>query len=309
MDELTRKYNQSIQTGGGSTVSQASTATQQSGGIMGDDRVKAINDMYDANMEAQKAGLQESGAQALSDAQANRDKIAGLYQAKMDAADVNWERQRRNFLEGAATSGINTGARSQAELSMMGMRQKAQANLGGEQAQAEAEADRNIADISRNTQAAINEAVAKNDYQRAAAIFDEYNNQYNRYMERAESLASYGDFSGYAAIYGQEQAQQMFNSWAAQNPRLAYTIGAITQQQYNNLITGQPINATGPALGVGGGGGGGSDYTGYGSGIPVDYSPEKYPMVAAEIGLKAGAENGGLTQDQYNDLRTQYFGR
>jgi len=256
MDELTRKYNQSVQPNGGSAVTQTTTTTTQSGGgLMGEDRVKAINDMYDANLNAQKIGLQESGAQALSDAQANRDKIAGLYHAQRDASAVDWERQRRNFLEGAMTSGINTGARSQAELSMMGMQQQAQANLGGQQAQAEAEADRNIADISRNTQAQINEAIAQNDYKRAAALFDEYNNQYNRYMERAESLASYGDFSGYAAIYGQEQANQMRDSWAAQNPRLAFMMGAITQEQYNNLLAGRPINDTGSALGAYGGGG------------------------------------------------------
>lgn len=143
------------------------------------------------------------------------------------------------------TSGLNTGAGSQAELSMMGMYQRAQNTLGASQAQAEAEADRNIADIKRSTQASINEAVMKNDYQKAAALLDEYNNLYNRYMERAETLASYGDFTGYAAIYGNEIASQMFYNWAAQNPAVAYKMGAINQQQYMNLMMGYPINTAG----------------------------------------------------------------
>jgi len=230
------------------------------------DREKAINDMYEANINAQKIRLQEAGDQALSDAKANRDKIAGIYDRQRNAAAADWERQRRNFLEGAATSGLNTGAGSQAELHMMGSQQKTQNTLNAAQAQAETEADRNISDIARTTQSAINEAVQENDYKRAAALLDEYNAEYSRQMERASALSQYGDFSGYAAIYGAETARMMFFSWAAQNPQLAYTMGVITNDQYQNLRSARPINDGLDANGVrianayrgGGGGGGGS---------------------------------------------------
>ena len=231
------------------------------------DNTKAINDMFDANINAQKTALQESGDQALSDAQANRDNIAKIYQQQRNASAVDWERQRRNFLEGANTSGINTGAGSQAELSMMGMQQRSQNSLGAAQAGAEVEADRNIADIRRNTQNAINEAIAENDYKRAAALLDDYNLQYNRAMARAQDLAAFGDFSGYAAIYGEAQANSMWTSWVAQNPQVAYMMGQITADQYSNLKAGKPINdgldANGVrivnplAAGFTGGGGGG----------------------------------------------------
>lgn len=223
-----------------------------------------INAMYDAQIAAQRAALQEQGDQALSDAQANRDKIADTYNAQRNAASVDWERQRRNFLESAATSGLNTGAGSQAELSMMSMGQRTQNDLGAAQAGAEIEADRNIADIKRSTQAAINEAVAKNDYQRAAALLDEYQNIYKRYAERAEALASYGDFTGYAALYGNELASQMFYNWAANNPQIAYMMGAISDQQYNNLRMGYPINAEGASYDYSGGGNTNDDPWGYG---------------------------------------------
>ena len=241
-------------------------ATQPLGSVnvtVSPEREQAIRDMYNANLEAQRINLQESGAQALSDAQANRDKIAQNYNAQRNASAVDWERQRRNFLEGANTSGINTGANSQAQLSMMGQQQKSQNTLNAAQANAETEADRNIADISRQTQASINEAIAKNDYQLAAALLDEYKNEYNRQMDRAAALGQYGDFSGYAAIYGDTAAQQMFYSWAAQNPQLAYMMGAITEDQYNNLISGSPING-GAALAGGGGGGNGGFAPNYG---------------------------------------------
>lgn len=205
-------------------------------------REQAIKDMYNANLNAQKTAMEEAGAQALSDAQANRDKIAGIYNEQKNAASADWERQRRNFLESANTSGINTGAGSQAQLAMMGSSQRTQSALGASQAQAEAAADKNIADISRQTQASINEAIAKNDYQTAAALLDEYKAEYDRQSQRAAALAQYGDFSGFAAIYGAEQAKQMFYGWAAQNPKLAFSTGSITKDQYNNLISGKPIN-------------------------------------------------------------------
>ena len=219
---------------------------------LGDERVQAIKDMYDAQINAQLLRLQESGDQALSDAIGNRMSIPDAYNKQRNAASVDWERQRRNFLEGANTSGINTGARSQAELSMMGMYQRAQNTLGASQARAETDADRNIADIKRSTQASINEAIAKNDYQKAAALLDEYNNVYNRYVERAETLAAYGDFTGYASLYGPDVATQMFYNWAAKDPATAFKMGAINQQQYMNLMYGYPINAEGVQYNVSG---------------------------------------------------------
>lgn len=228
-------------TGGTGGIQGTGTAANP----LGDERVKAIKDMYDAQISAQLLRLQESGDQALSDAIGNRMGIPDAYNKQRNAASVDWERQRRNFLEGANTSGINTGTRSQAELSMMGMYQRAQNTLGAAQAKAETDADRNIADIKRNTQASINEAIAKNDYQKAAALLDEYNNVYNRYVERAETLAAFGDFTGYASLYGPDVATQMFYNWAAKDPATAYKMGAINQQQYMNLMYGNPINATG----------------------------------------------------------------
>ena len=228
------------------------------------DNLQRIKDMYDAQIEAQRAALQEQGDQALSDAQANRDKIAGLYNKQRNAASVDWERQRRNFLEGAATSGLNTGAGSQAELSMMSAYQRAQNDLGAAQAQAEAEADRNIADIKRSTQASINEAIAKNDYQKAAALLDEYNAAYNRAVERAEALGQYGDFSGYAALYGDEAAAQMRYTWIMSNPEVALAMGLISQSQYAMLTLYSQYPALALTGGTGFSGGGGGDYSGGG---------------------------------------------
>ena len=194
----------------------------------------------------------------------HRFNISNIYQTQRNMAAVDWERNRRNWLEAANMNGINTGANSQYRLSMMGQSAKTQNALGGQQAAAEVAADRNIADIKRSTQASINEAVANNDYKKAAALLDEYNQAYSRAADKAQALAQYGDFSGYATLYGDDVATQMAYNWYAQDPNLAFMMGAITEGQRDNLLQNRPINegldADGnrvePVKGGGGGGGG-----------------------------------------------------
>lgn len=222
-----------------------------------------INSMYDAYGNARRTALQEAGDQALSDAQANRDKIAQQYQTQRNMASVDWERQRRNFMESANMNGLNTGAGGQAQLAMQGRYQQTQNQLGYQQAQAEAEADRQMADIKRQTQAQINEAVAENDYKRAAALLDQYNVMYQRAIEKAQALAQFGNFSGYGTLYGEDAATQMSNMWYAQNPDLAYEMGLITADQRDNIRNRRPIDDGLDENGVrirrsGGGYGGGS---------------------------------------------------
>lgn len=221
-----------------------------------------INSMYDAYGNARRTALQEAGDQALSDAQANRDKIAQQYQTQRNMASVDWERQRRNFMESANMNGLNTGAGGQAQLAMQGKYQQTQNQLGYQQANAEAEADRQMADIKRQTQAQINEAVAENDYKRAAALLDQYNVMYQRAIEKAQALAQFGDFSGYGSLYGENQATQMSNMWYAQNPDLAYMMGLITSDQRDNIKANRPINDGLDENGVRVGGSGGGAYGG-----------------------------------------------
>ena len=95
-----------------------------------------------------------------------------------------------------------------------------------------------------------------------AQALSEYNADLDRQQADAEMMAAYGDFSGYASLYGPEIAAEMFAAYAAQNPQLAYMTGKITVDQYNNLLQGLPLNEgldesgvrIGGPLAVGGGG-------------------------------------------------------
>ena len=154
------------------------------------------------------------------------------------------ERNRQSFNQQAAGNGLNTGTASQAALAQNSAWQRDYGKLRTAQADAMATAQRGIDDLTAQYQSNVAAATANNDYQRWAALLDEYNNQYQRDMQQAQTLAGYGDFSGYASLYGQETADNMSRLWTAQNPGLAYNMGRITAEEYRNMTGSYPPGYT-----------------------------------------------------------------
>ena len=106
---------------------------------------------------------------------------------------------------------------------------------------------------------------------------------YDRSMTEAASRAEFGDFSGYASIYGQSVADAMREVWIAQNPMVAYSTGAITADEYMMLTGKYPYNygsSSGSGYSSYGRSGGGSGgYGGYGSsGTTNPTGNESYSM-------------------------------
>ena len=224
----------------------------------------AINQLYDAQRQARAAELGAAYEQSRSNYQAAADKLPGQYQANANDLAVQYERNKRNFNEQALSSGVNTGAGSQAELAQNAAWLRNYGNLRNEQTAAETEAQRQLNDLYNQYQANVNAANAQIDAQRGAALIDERNQQYNRDLAQAQALAQYGDFSGYRAVYGDEAAANMENIWAQQNPDIAYIVGKITKDQRDNIKRGRPINDGLDGNGVrikGTGGGGGTGQT------------------------------------------------
>lgn len=154
------------------------------------------------------------------------------------------ERNRQSFNQQAAGNGLNTGTASQAALAQNSAWQRDYGKLRTAQADAMSTAQRGINDLTAQYQNNVAAATANNDYQRWAALLDEYNNQYQRSMQQAQTLAGYGDFSGYASLYGQETADNMSKLWTAQNPGLAYNMGRITAEEYKNMTGSYPPGYT-----------------------------------------------------------------
>lgn len=226
------------------------------------DRIDAVNNMYDAQKQSQLSQLESAYNQSKSAQQAAKDKISPTYQQKANDLAVQYERNRRNFNQQAAGNGINTGTASQAALAQNSTFQRDYGRLRGEEADAITAADRGLADLETAYQNNIRAAAAENDYKRAAALLDEYKNQYSRDLQRAQTLASFGDFSGYSTIYGDTEANNMFNAWKASNPDLAYRTGRIGADEYYRMTGSYPAGYSAPASSGGGGGwyggGGGS---------------------------------------------------
>lgn len=205
-------------------------------------RTDAINQIYNAQAAAKQQELKAAYDRQMSSAQAAADKIPQTYQQQANALATQYERNRRNLNMQAAGNGINTGAASQQSLALNSAYQRDYGNIGRAQADAQAEAQRGMADLTAQYESNIQSALAQNDYQRAAALLDEYNNAESRNLKNAQILAEFGDFSGYANLYGKEQADNMLAVWRAQNPDLALMIGNITQAQRDNLVNGRPMN-------------------------------------------------------------------
>lgn len=205
---------------------------------------QAINDLYDAKKQSQLTQLESAYQASKSEAEAARDKLPGQYQQQANDLAAQYERNRRNFNLQAEASGLNTGAASQAALAQNSAYQRDMGNLRTAQADAMTEADRGIAELERQYQANVSSAIADNDYQRAQALLNEYNNGYTRDLNTAKTLAAYGDFSGYAGLYGQDTANNMAALWKAQNPDLAYNTGRMSAEEYRAITGKYPAGYT-----------------------------------------------------------------
>ena len=199
---------------------------------------QSINDMYDAKKQSQLNQLESAYQASRSEAEAARERLPGQYQQQANDLSAQYERNRRNFNMQAAGAGLNSGTASQAALAQNSAYQRDMGALRTSQAEAMYDADRNIAELERQYQANVSSAIADNDYQRAQALLNEYNNGYTRDLNTAKTLAAYGDFSGYASIYGQETANNMSALWRAQNPDLAYNTGRMSAEEYR-AVTGK----------------------------------------------------------------------
>ena len=205
---------------------------------------QAINDLYDAKKQSQLTQLESAYQESRAEAEAARDKLPGQYRQQANDLAAQYERNRRNFNLQAADAGLNTGTASQAALAQNSAYQRDMGALRTAQADAMTEADRGIAELERQYQANVSSAIADNDYQRAQALLNEYNNGYTRDLNTAKTLAAYGDFSGYAGLYGQDTANNMAALWKTQNPDLAYNTGRMSAEEYKAITGKYPAGYT-----------------------------------------------------------------
>ena len=202
-----------------------------------------INGVYDAQLEAQKQALESAYNQKEAEYSAAEAKIPAQYDAQRNALSAQNEIEKANFNEQAAASGLNAGAGSQARLSQSNAYQQGMTALGKAQADAAANLQLERTKAKTAYQDAIQQAIKDNDARRAQALYEEAqriddnlvsnalnqanldatrsSTNYAKMMETAQTLAQYGDFSGYLPLgYSQDQVDAMRKVWEAQNAEL-----------------------------------------------------------------------------------------
>lgn len=284
------------------TTSQTDFSTNKTSPVASpSDRANAIGTMYDKNIESQKVDLMNAYNKNMSTAEAQKENISKNYDQQRNDLSAQYEKNRRNNNMQAANNGLNTGAGSQAQLAQSNAYLGNLSRLGASEATQQSEADRNIANLKINLQNDMAKASAAGEYQKAAAMLDEYQQQYTRAQTEAKELATFGDFSGWAKIVGPEEAAKMQQSWGMQNPDMAVAQGIITEDQYFDM-TGKHSNnynriQTGAAGAVGGGGGGGLD--------PGTYWPTYYYNSATgTFGHGYGGDSSSSSSGNVSDPKT-----
>jgi hypothetical protein len=184
------------------------------------DNSQAINDMYNSALQGQLTQLQTANQINNANLEANRQALAKNYTQTMNAAATDYERNRMNLNTQLAGNGMNVGTGSQAALALSNQYQQKQGTINAANVQAQADLDRQIGNLNIQYQSDIAAAIAKNDYERAAALYndmlnrqDQLKSYYQMALQDADRLASMGDFSMYGGLYGEGAQTQAQSEW------------------------------------------------------------------------------------------------
>ena len=243
-EELLQLYLDIAANGGGTASSQADY----------------INQIYDMAAQQIQAQLEQDYAEQVAGFDRAEQENNRNYQSNVNQALANAAKDRISFAETANAYGLTSGSAAQAALSMQNQTSQNinQLRVAQQTAQQEITLQRETA--KTQYEAAIREAIANNDYQRAQALYNEairvddslvangqnvanaimnyintvinYNQQneqtdYEQQLTAAEYAAAMGDYTLMGQLFGwsQDQINRLNNSWAAQNPVKTYSSG------------------------------------------------------------------------------------
>lgn len=162
-----------------------------------------INKLYGNSGDTQKQMLQDHYSQntvGLNDAQ---QSVQQQTQTHLDRTDVEAERSANEYANGIGKN-MSAGANAQAALSQNLTKQSNVTELQNRQKQAEADIERQRQLLGQQYAAAIKQAQADNDMQKAQALYDAAKKEDEQILaykkQAAEMMASKGDNSMYDAL-------------------------------------------------------------------------------------------------------------
>ena len=160
--------------------------------------VREVNDLYDAARERKLAQLKTAFDQSVEALRAERAELPGVYDSQKNAAAAQSEQAGRSFNEYAAASGLNSGTAGQAALARSNQLQGDLAALGRQEAAEQADIARRESQLRTQYADDVAAAVAQGEYDRAAALLEEY--------RRAETSR---------VDTAREQADENYRAWQA----------------------------------------------------------------------------------------------
>lgn len=176
---------------------QTSVYTNELGRPLGyyqaEDRSDYINELYDTAREQALSALESTYDREVTSYDYAAARIPAQYYDARNAASAEAALARQSVNEQFAASGLNTGAAGQARLSLAVAEQGALGALGREQAAALAELEMRRAEAESEYKAAVAEAIASSELERAQALYDEavrVESSYRTYSE--DLLAAWG---------------------------------------------------------------------------------------------------------------------
>jgi len=132
-----------------------------------------IRSMYDANEQAARDNLRAEYQNNIAELDRAQGRLPDTYNSAVDQANTQAAINRANFNEAAAANGLNTGAGSQVRLSQNNALLGNVASIRRAQADAQSDLDFQRTQLEAQYQQAIRDAVAKNDLQKAQALYQE----------------------------------------------------------------------------------------------------------------------------------------
>lgn len=137
------------------------------------DQSDYIRQMYEQQLAANKAQLENDYNQNVSDLDSEASKIGANYYEQRRQTQANADRSQANYNEMANASGLNSGTGSQAQLARSNQLQSDLTTLGNAEAQNRAEIERQRTLLGQQYQNAIQKAQAENNMELAQRLYQE----------------------------------------------------------------------------------------------------------------------------------------
>ena len=173
------------------------------------DAFQYIRDMYAANSASQLAALKAAYEQNVMDYNAQDDLISKQAQQLRNQAASQNDLQRMYMNEMGIMQGLNTGTTGQMALAQSAALQGSFADIGTQEQQALADSALERSKLKVQYSAAVDQAIAQNDYELANALYQEYVRQ-DKLAQQAAAAAQ--EQANWQAKFDYQKQQDAWNA-------------------------------------------------------------------------------------------------